>query len=107
MTQSTIVVSYPPLETTPYSDTLNKAGQLVTNSPIHVGCGGRAQLVACTVTPHGEPPFRAVTKIFDALYYRFSYELAPRPQDVVAEADKDYAVETAAYRRLASVGATG
>lgn len=106
-TQSALVVSHPPLETTPHSDTPTKTAQLVINSSIRVSCGGRAQLVVCAVTQHGEPPFRAVAKIFDALYCRFSYKLAPHPQDVVAEADKDYTAETAAYERLASAGTTG
>lgn len=107
-TQSALVVSHPPLETTAPPDTRIETAQLAITSYIRIGCAARAQLVLCTLTrDDGEPPIEVVAKVFDALYYRFSYELAPRPRDVVAEADKDYAAEAAAYEQLASAGATG
>lgn len=110
LTQSALVVSHPPMEgaTTP-SDTevpLDIA-ELVITSQISVGCGSGAQVVVCTVAKDGEPPFQAVAKIYDALYYRFSHSVAMLPRDVAAEADKDYAAEAAAYKRLTSAGRAG
>jgi hypothetical protein len=106
-TQSALVIAYPPLETTrPPSNTAtpSETAQLTIMSHISVGCAANAQLVVCTVAKPGKPPFEAVAKIYDALYYRFSHSMASRPRDITAEADKDYATEAAAYEQLTTIG---
>jgi hypothetical protein len=57
--------------TTTPSDTEvpSEMAQLTITSHISVGCGSGAQVVVCTVAKDGEPPFQAVAKIYDALYY--------------------------------------
>lgn len=115
VTQSALVVSHPPLETTPVTTTASSTGtpevdqdqtaQMIVTSPIRVGCESGAQIVICTVSQAGKQPFQAVAKIFDALYYCCRRGAGPR--DVTAEADKDYATEAAAYKRLADAGETG
>ncbi|KAH8747219.1 hypothetical protein F5883DRAFT_699736 [Diaporthe sp. PMI_573] len=115
MTQSAIVVSYPPLETNSTTSTTistpelyqDQTAQLTITSYIRVGCGHGTQIVRCTVAQPGKPSFQAVAKIFDALYYRFTHDVARRPRDVTAQADMDYTGEVAAYKRLLSVGETG
>jgi hypothetical protein len=110
LTQSALVVSHPPMEAkmTPYDTEIPlEVAQLIVTSHISVGCGSGAQVVACTVAKDGEPPFQAVAKIYDALYYRFSHSVAMIPRDVTAEADKDYAAEAAAYKQLTSAGRAG
>lgn len=115
MTQSALVLSYPPLGTdltTPTATSTpescqDQTAQLTITSYIRVGCGHGAQIVRCTVMQPGKPSFQAVAKVFDALYYRFTYELARRPRDVMAQADMDYTREVAAYKRLMPVGKTG
>lgn len=107
LTQSALVVAHPPIEATtasPGTEVPPEKAQRTITSHISVGCEGGAQVVVCTVAKDGEPSFEAVAKIYDALYYRFSHNLASRPQDVTAEADKDYAAEAAAYRQLTSAG---
>ncbi|KAL1851003.1 hypothetical protein Daus18300_012737 [Diaporthe australafricana] len=107
MTQSELIMSHPPLEATPAaSDTEAppETAQLTVTSHVRVGCSGGAQIVVCTVAKDGKPPFEAVAKIYDALYYRFSHELDSRPRDVTAEADKDYTAEATAYKHIASAG---
>ncbi|KAK2615948.1 hypothetical protein N8I77_002669 [Diaporthe amygdali] len=107
VTQSALVMSHPPLEaTTALSDTeiLPETAQFTITSHISVGCEAGAQVVVCTVVKDGKPPFEAVAKIFDALYYRFSHSIASRPRDVTAEADTDYAAEAAAYKLITSDG---
>ncbi|KAG8164446.1 hypothetical protein KVR01_006364 [Diaporthe batatas] len=114
-TQSALVVSHPPLEadsttptaiSTPQSQQ-EQTAQLAVSSYIRVGCGHGAQIVRCTVSPPGRAPLQAVAKIFDALYYRFTHDLARIPRDVTARADMDYTREVAAYKRLMSCGETG
>lgn len=106
MTQSAIVVAYPPLEATRTqpsdTETPSETAQLTITSYISIGCGGGAQVVVCTIAKPDKPPFEAVAKIYDALYYRFSHFVASRPRDVTAEADRDYAAEAAAYKQLTS-----
>jgi hypothetical protein len=86
----------------------SETAQLTITSHISVGCGGGAQVVVCTVAKEdGKPPFKAVAKIFDALYYCFSHSIALRLRNVTAEADKDYAAEFAAYQHINSVGRAG
>lgn len=107
LTQSALVLSHPPIEAmTAPSDTEvpSETAQLTITSHISVGCEGGAQVAVCTVVKDGEPPFEAVAKIYDALYYRFSHSVASRVRDVTAEADKDYATEAAAYKQLTSAG---
>lgn len=115
MTQSALVLSYPPLEadlttsnaiSTPesYQDQL---ASLTITSYIRVGCGHGAQIVRCIVTQPGKKSNQAVAKIFDPLYYRFTHDLARRPRDVMSQADMDYTREVAAYERLMSVGEAG
>lgn len=115
MTQSAIVVSYPPLEANATTSATTSApplrqeetAQLTINSSIRIGCGDDAQIVRCTVTPPGRPFFEAVAKIYDALYYRFVDSAAAGPRDVTAQADMDYTREVAAYKHLMSAGETG
>ncbi|KAL2283208.1 hypothetical protein FJTKL_10092 [Diaporthe vaccinii] len=107
LTQNALVVSHPPIEaTTAPSDTKvrSETAQLTITSQIRGGCEGGAQVVVCTVAKDGEPPFEAVAKIYDALYYRFSHSVASRVRDVTTEAGKDYTAEAGAYKRLTSVG---
>jgi hypothetical protein len=115
MTENALVVSHPPLETssvtTPAGSTAeiaqDQTAQLTVTSPIRVRCEDGAQIVICTITQAGKQPSNAVAKVFDALYYHFRYDLAPRPRDVMVYADMDYASEAAAYKRLVEVGITG
>lgn len=117
ITQSALVVSHPPLETGSVTTTAAGAGptpegqaqtaQMTITTPIRIGCENDAQVVICTIKQAGKEPFRAVAKIFDALYYRFRRAIAPAPRDVTAQADMDYTTEAAAYKRLAEAGGTG
>lgn len=110
VTQSALVMAYPPMEATMTpsdTDTPLETAQLTITSYIRVGCGAGAQVVVCTIVKPGKPPFEAVAKIYDALYYRFSHSIASQPRDVTIEADKDYAAEAAAYKQLTSVGRAG
>lgn len=61
-----------------------------------------AQLVLCDIEPHDDNnKYRAVAKIYDALYYPFwGGEDQREPLDVVYQADKDYTWEAAAYDHL-------
>lgn len=107
MTQSALVVAHPPLEAmrtrSSAKEIPSETAQLTITSYISVGCGASAQIVVCTIARPGKPPFEAVAKIYDALYYRFSHSIASRPRDVTNEADRDYAAEVAAYEQLTSV----
>ena len=105
--QSELVVDNPPLGTPPSQA---ETAQLTVNTPISVGSASGAQVVTCSVEPHRETasePFKAVAKIYDALYYRFSESLAHEPRDVVTQADKDYSIEAAAYEYLQETGQAG
>lgn len=105
--QSKLVVDNTPMETPPcQADT----AQLTITNPISVGGANGAQVVTCSITPGQETagqPFRAVAKIYDALYYAFSESIAHEPRDVVTEADRDYSREAAAYKHLQETGQTG
>lgn len=117
LTQSALVVSHPPIETSPAASpdgsapevNRREAAQLTITSAMRIGYDGGAQVVACKVAQSGRQPFHAVAKIFDALYYRFPKSRAPTapPPDVAARADIDYAAEAAAYGHLARVGEAG
>ncbi|KAG8167935.1 hypothetical protein KVR01_003624 [Diaporthe batatas] len=103
--QSELVVDHPPLDTPPPPP---ETARLTVHAPMSVGCHRGAQVVACSVTPHGGgEPFQAVAKIYDALYYRFTESYADAPRDVVREADGDYSREAAAYEHLQATGQTG
>lgn len=105
--QSELVVDNPPLETPPSQA---ETAQLTIDAPIAVGSNRGAQVVTCSITPHGEnacQPFQAVAKIYDALYYEFSESIGYQPRDVVSQADQDYSREAAAYEYLQETGQTG
>lgn len=105
--QSELVVDNPPLETPPSQA---ETAELFIDAPIAVGSNRGAQVVTCSITPHGEnacQPFQAVAKIYDALYYEFSESIGYQPRDVVSQADQDYSREAAAYKYLQETGQTG
>lgn len=105
ITQSALVVAHPPIEATKTPsdrETPSETAKLTITSHISIGCGAGAQVVVCTIAKPDTPPFEAVAKIYDALYYRFSHFVASQPRDVTAEADRDYATEAAAYKQLTS-----
>lgn len=105
--QSELVVDNPPLETQPSPA---ETAQLTIDAPIAVGSNRGAQVVKCSIYPHGEnacQPFQVVAKIYDALYYEFSESIGYQPRDVVSQADQDYSREAAAYEYLQETGQTG
>ena len=111
--QTQVVLNYPPIETVQQASTIirfPKANLSITRS-IAIGNGRGPQLALCTITPQDvsehRPPFTAVAKIYDALYYPFINSMIPRPSDVCLEADGDYSRETAAYEHLSGVGLLG
>jgi hypothetical protein len=60
--------------------------------------GGGSQVVACTTPGHQEP---LIAKIYDPLYYPFADNDFPSiPNDVVARAEGDFTLESAAYNQL-------
>lgn len=107
LTQTALVLSHPPLEATTVpsdSDLSSETAVLTITSHISVGCEGGAQIVVCNVVKDDKPPFEALAKIFDPLYYRFNHIIASQARDVTAEADQDYATEAAAYKQIKSAG---
>lgn len=74
-----------------------------------MGDGRGAQLVVCSVVPKApQPPFEAVAKIYDALYYSFeSKEVGHIPCNTAWKADVDYTHEAAALDHLRKVGHSG
>ncbi|CAJ2513196.1 Uu.00g013150.m01.CDS01 [Anthostomella pinea] len=105
-TQSEHVLAYPPLETS--SPIQPATANLTVIKTISIGNARGAQLVACRVAPQdGKPPYSAVAKIYDALYYPFSDYIIRAPIDVVDMADEDYSREAAAYEHLKTRGSTG
>lgn len=110
LTQSEMVIANPPLETTPADAHFDfGTARMTIDSPIAIGGARGAQVVACTVVPNkqGKKPFKAVAKIYDALYYSFCISMVSCPTDTVWEADADYSREAAAYERLDEFGLTG
>ncbi|KAL2137239.1 hypothetical protein VTI74DRAFT_6450 [Chaetomium olivicolor] len=65
---------------------------LTITGTLAVGDERCAQLVVCSVAPNtSQPPFEAVAKIFDALYYAFeSRDAAHVPSNTTKQADVDY-----------------
>lgn len=113
VTQSGFVLACPPLEnnesTIPPSSAANFAkAQITVKRTITIGNSRPGQIVECEVKPiePGKPPFTAVAKIFDALYYPFIHEYGGRA-DVSRMADQHYSCEAAAYEQLHKAGLTG
>ena len=111
--QTQVVLNYPPIETLQMSSKSTRFAKAVISitKSIAIGNGRGPQLALCAVTPEDvpgyQPPFAAVAKIYDALYYPFTNSMIPRPADVCLEADGDYSREAAAYEHLNSVGLSG
>ncbi|KAI1264028.1 hypothetical protein F5Y18DRAFT_392313 [Xylariaceae sp. FL1019] len=99
------VLKYPVVETDQVDDP-SKA-ELTMDEPIQVGSDIQAQVIVCTVTPQCGEPYRAVAKIFDPLYRRSVDEESRLPFDITRRADKNYALEAAAYQIFDQAGLTG
>jgi len=99
----------PPLETA--DPPVIHIHTLSVTHELAVADGRGAQLALCTIKPRdpvSHPPFQAVAKIYDPLYYSFSHKDVPSvPCDVTRFADEDYSRETAAYEHLQSVSQAG
>ncbi|KAH8763641.1 hypothetical protein F5883DRAFT_498277 [Diaporthe sp. PMI_573] len=111
-TQSEQVVTNPPLDSDVLPQMASEMARLTVTTPIMTGTADGAQVVACTVMPQNasaseSKPFRAVAKIYDALYYRLRADIGNKPRDVVSESDEDYSREAAAYEFLQKAGQTG
>lgn len=109
MSQTKHVVTHPSLETPP--PTKLRTARLIVTRSLAIGNARGAQILLCSITPCGEDenaaPFEAVAKIYDPLYYSFSWDIGNYPCDVVCKADEDYAQEVAAYECLTRAGQTG
>lgn len=107
VTQTEHVLKYHPLQTASLSNP--NAAQLTITKSISIGNSRGAQLAVCSITPKtsGATPFKAVAKIFDPLYYAFSFDFVSEPVDTVQMADQDYSREASAYEHLRKVGHTG
>jgi len=107
MTQSAVVIEYPPLETP--EPLTSRMARLTILEPLAVTGGRGAQVVACTVESEaGQKRCEVVAKIYDPLYYSFPNKIAPSvPTDVCFYADVDYSREAAAYEYLQKAGQTG
>ncbi|KAK3298947.1 uncharacterized protein B0H64DRAFT_439367 [Chaetomium fimeti] len=115
VTQTRVVMEYPPLEPPPTSPSPPAptvlAAKLTILSALAVEDGRGPQLVVCSVTPHASPspgqseppaPYQAVAKIFDPLYYSFENRVAAHMPVLVAwKADVHYTHEAAALDHLA------
>lgn len=78
--------------------TNEKAQTLEIMDEIRVKEDGGAQVVVCRFSGLRQA---VVAKIYDPLYYGFADRwLSSQPRDVTYEADKDYALEVAAYSEL-------
>lgn len=105
--QSELVVDNPPLKTAPSQA---ETAQLTINMPISVGRANGAQVVTCSIIPHGETagqPFQAVAKMYDTLYYRLTERIAHEPHNVATWADVDYGREAAAHEFLQEMRQAG
>ena len=91
------VASIPlPCEPLGESSDFQVLGELAVGDGPSRGCG--PQVVECACPGHTEP---LVAKIFDHLYYPFADEgFSWVPNDVVARAEHDFALESAAYVQL-------
>lgn len=109
MSQTKHVVTFPPLETP--APAQPKTARLIVIKSLAIGNARGAQIVLCSVIPHGQEenasPFQAVAKIYDPLYYSFVTDIGHCPSDVVLRADSDYTQEAAAYEHLERAGQTG
>lgn len=102
VTQTTHVLTYPPLET-PAPGQLSTARLIVTKS-IAIGNARGPQVLLCSITPERAKAFEAVAKIYDPLYYPPLSDIGSYPSDVVGHADADYSREAAAYECLTRAG---
>lgn len=107
VTQTTHVLTHPPLETP--APVPKSTARLVVTKSLAIGNAQGAQVVLCSITPYGdgEKTFEAVAKIYDPLYYPPLSEIGSYPLDVVGDADEDYSKEAAAYGCLERAGQTG
>ncbi|AEO68851.1 uncharacterized protein THITE_14952, partial [Thermothielavioides terrestris NRRL 8126] len=102
-TQTELVMAYPPLEReNALPSSSGPSATLAITGTLAVGDERGAQLVVCSVAPEtSEPPFEAVAKIFDGLYYPFECRHAAHvPTNTAKEADVDYTHEAAALGHL-------
>jgi hypothetical protein len=104
-TQTEVVMAYPPLErenALPSSCSPSPRAILAITGTLAAGDKRGAQLVVCSVAPKtSQPPFVAVAKIFDALYYSFeSRDVSHVPRNTAKQADVDYTHESAALHHL-------
>ncbi|KAH6854968.1 hypothetical protein B0I37DRAFT_304292 [Chaetomium sp. MPI-CAGE-AT-0009] len=105
-----VVMAYPPLEPeNPLPSSSGPTATLAITGTLAVGDGRGAQLVICSIAPKAsQPPFEAVAKIFDALYYSFeSREVGHVPSNTAMQADVDYTHEAAALGHLCNMRQTG
>ena len=107
VTQTTHVLTYPPLETP--APVQQSTARLVSTKSLAIGNARGAQVLLCSITPHveGAKAFEAVAKIYDPLYYPPFSDIGSHPSDVVGQADADYSKEAAAYECLRRGGQTG
>ncbi|KAK2599837.1 hypothetical protein N8I77_011560 [Diaporthe amygdali] len=107
VTQTTHVITHPPLETPP--SVQENTVRLVVTKSLAIGNARGAQVLLCSIIPYGEgeKTFEAVAKIYDPLYYPPFSEIGSYPLDVVGDADEDYSKEAAAYKCLERAGQTG
>lgn len=112
-TQTELVVAYPPLEhENGIPSSSSPRATLAITGILAMGDERGAQLVVCSVAPKtSQPPFEAVAKIFDALYYPFESRVAAHvPSNTAKQADVDYTHEAAALgylRKARQSGRTG
>lgn len=104
VSRSQHVLEYPPLNTADPQHPIE--AELAFIKGIAIGKRRGAQLVLCSVAPHGAgETYQAVAKIYDALYYPFDGGMFDdEPLDAVWSADEDYSREAAAYECLQADG---
>ncbi|KAL2194996.1 hypothetical protein P885DRAFT_71011 [Corynascus similis CBS 632.67] len=103
VTQTRVVMEYPPLE------------NLLASSALAVEDSRGPQLLVCSVAPHVSPgqggppaPYQTVVKIFGPLYYSFANpEAIHEPFPVAWQADIHYTREAAAFEHLIKRAQTG
>ncbi|OAA62532.1 Protein kinase-like domain protein [Niveomyces insectorum RCEF 264] len=121
-TQTEWCLAFPPQDnplSPPHPDasvrTLHIVDQIACRDKIGSDDGHGAQVVRCRWGDNddnnddgkpGGPTTYYVAKIYDALYYRL-HEWDGDTSDVTYTADRDYAVEAAAYERLCGAGVNG
>ncbi|KAH6627413.1 hypothetical protein F5144DRAFT_575739 [Chaetomium tenue] len=111
VTQTELVLAYPPLERQNTMPSPHAATATLTIlKPLAVGDGRGAQLVVCSVDPSSCPqePEGFVAKIFDPLYYSFESKFAAHEaEDVSFNADVHYTHEAAALDHLEGMRKSG